>query len=525
MKTWTVKCVLLLSSLLFQNQTVIKKDTLDNVPDNKKTVMTATPEKTAATKKAPEKDNFSNAYWILQNGATSGPVYSFAFDSSNLYAATYGGVFNSKDSGKTWRLVNTELSGDRSLGKIQAEGSNLYAISNNLSYCYGGDYSSENGGKNWSGGGGICRGCGSTSRDEEFKKRDSIIQVGKTVFMGNRRGAFYWDDKEKIWKPVRGGLSNEINSSIHALVSFCGDIYACSQNGVFVSRDDGKSWEDMNTGLPERHHIDNFAVKDTFLFAGGSRLYRKSKNEKSWSAVAKEIPGAEEKVVVSNGNIIRVAAHIDMEGTSKFWRTFLSTNNGNTWKEISMDWPYASDFPALNLMASGSDTYLLVTDGYDEVLYHSKDGGKSWSIIKKEDLQYYSALISDGKILYGGYNLTCDGGSCGVISIDHSSDKGNSWTFSDSGLPNDISVTSFALLGSVVFAGTFPKDSYTIEYDEARSDCSDGGIFYSKDKGKSWKNINNGLPPGIRITTLLVHKNELYAGTDFGAIYKLVSGK
>ena len=140
MKTWTVKCVLLLSSLLFQNQTVIKKDTLDNVPDNKKTVMTATPEKTAATKKAPEKDNFSNAYWILQNGATSGPVYSFAFDSSNLYAATYGGVFNSKDSGKTWQLVNAEHSGVRSLGKIMITGSDLEAISNSYNYCYGGGF-------------------------------------------------------------------------------------------------------------------------------------------------------------------------------------------------------------------------------------------------------------------------------------------------------------------------------------------------------------------------------------------------
>ena len=515
MKTWTVKCVLLLSSLLFQNQTVIKKDTLDNVPDNKNTVVSATPETTAVIKKAPEKDNFSNAYWILQNGATSGPVYSFAFDSSNLYAATYGGVFNSKDSGKTWQLVNAEHSGVRSLGKIMITGSDLEAISNNYNYCYGGAYLSSDGGKSWSVGG--C--CTSWAY-----KYDSAILVGNTVFMGNEKGAFYWDSIEKIWKPVRGGLTNEINSSIHALVSFCGDIYASSVNGVFVSRDDGKSWEDMNTGLPEGHHIDNLAVKDTFLFAGGIRVFRKSINEKSWSVVAKGIPGAEEEVVVSNGNIIRVAAPIETEG-SKFWKTFLSTNNGNTWKEIPMVWPYARDFGQLNLMASGSDTYLLVTDGYDEVLYHSKDGGKSWSIIKKEDLQYYSALISDGKILYGGYNLTCDGGSCGKVWIGNSFDNGRSWSISDSGLPNDISVTSFALLGSVVFAGTFPKDSYTIEYDEARSDCSDGGIFYSKDKGKSWKNINNGLPPGIRITTLLVHKNELYAGTDFGAIFKLASGK
>ena len=347
--------------------------------------------------------------------------------------------------------------------------------------------------------------------------------MGNTVFMGNEKGAFYWDSKEKIWKPVRGGLTNEINSSIHALVSFCGDIYACSQNGVFVSRDDGKSWEDMNTGLPEGHHIDNLAVKDTFLFAGGSRLYRKSKNEKSWSAVAKEIPGAKEKVVVSNGNIIRVTAYIEMEGTSKFWKAFLSTNNGINWKEIAMKWPYAD--PAWNLMAGGSDVYLSVTDDYFVVLYHSIDSGKSWTMIQKETLQYYSALISDGKFIYGGGEIECDGGACVKIRIDHSSDKGHSWTSSDSGLPNDISVKCFEILRSVVFAGTFPKFPGLIMYDEIRSDCSDGGMFYSRDKGKSWKSINKGLPPGIHITTLLVHKNELYAGTDFGAIFKLASGK
>jgi photosystem II stability/assembly factor-like uncharacterized protein len=517
-----VSYFLLILALLFQNQTGIKKDTLKESPDLKPA--TSSLPDSSSDKKQSEKTDFTNAHWVQQNGATSGPVYAFAFDSFNLYAATHGGVFNSKDSGKTWRLVNAEFSGDRSLGKIQAKGSNLYAISNNLNYCYGGSYRSENGGKTWSGGGGSCRGCASNSRDEEFKKRDSIIQVGKTVFMGNRDGAFYRDENEKIWKPVRCGLTNEINSEIFSLVSFCGDMYACSFNGVFVSRDDGKSWESFNSGLPEKHHIRNIAVMDTFLFAGGSRVFRRSKNEKAWSAVAREIPDAVEKVVVSNGNIIRVAAYIETEN-GQFWRTFLSTNNGITWKEIAMDWPYATDFPRLNLVAGGSDVYLSVTDGYTVVLYHSPDSGKSWTMIEKEELQYYSALISDGNIIYGGWEIECDGGACGRVYIDHSSDKGRSWTSSDSGLPNDISVKCFAILGSVVFAGTFPKDSYTISYDEGRSDCSDGGIFYSTDKGKSWKSINKGLPPGIHITTLLVHKDELYAGTDFGAVFKLVIGK
>ncbi|HEX3018841.1 MAG TPA: sialidase family protein [Chitinispirillaceae bacterium] len=515
-----VSYLLLILAMFLQNQTGIKKDTLKESPDFK-TVASSLPD-SSSDKKVPEKTDFTNAHWVQQSGATSGHVYAFAFDSSNLYAVTYGGVFNSKDSGKTWRLVNAELSGDRSLGKIQAEGSNLYAMSNNINYCYGGNYSSKNGGKTWSGGGGSCRGCESSSRDEEFKKRDSIIQVGKTVFMGNSDGAFYRDENEKIWKPVRGGLINEINSEIFSLVSFCGDIYACSFNGVFVSRDNGKSWESFNSGLPEKHHIRNFAVKDTFLFAGGSSVFRRSKNERSWTAIAKEFPGAQEKVVVSNGNVIRVAAYNESE-SGEFWKTFLSANNGITWKEIAMNWPYAD--PAYNLMAGGSDVYLSVTDDYHVVLYHSKDSGKSWTMIEKEALQYYSALISDGNIIYGGRELECDGGACGAINIDYSSDKGHTWTSSDSGLPDDISVKCFANLGSVVFAGTFPKDSYTIMYDEAESDCSDGGIFYSKDKGKSWKSINKGLPPGIKITTLLVHKDELYAGTDFGTVFKLVTGK
>ena len=47
------------------------------------------------------------------------------------------------------------------------------------------------------------------------------------------------------------------------------------------------------------------------------------------------------------------------------------------------------------------------------------------------------------------------------------------------------------------------------------------GVFFSADKGKSWRAINAGLPRGSYLRALAVSGANLFAGTSKGEVYRL----
>ena len=80
-------------------------------------------------------------------------------------------------------------------------------------------------------------------------------------------------------------------------------------------------------------------------------------------------------------------------------------------------------------------------------------------------------------------------------------DRGQSWTRSDTGMPDNSRLNAFGSLGNALFAGT------------------DSGIFVSRDEGQSWLPAIGVTTRSDRIISFATLGQSVYAGTDGKGIF------
>jgi len=99
--------------------------------------------------------------------------------------------------------------------------------------------------------------------------------IGSNLFAGTSGGGvFLSTDDGTTWNPVDNGLTNNVVFALTSIVNGTGDtsLYAgTGGSGVFRSTDNGANWNAMNTGLPI-HYVAAFATSGTNLFVGGPVL-------------------------------------------------------------------------------------------------------------------------------------------------------------------------------------------------------------------------------------------------------------
>lgn len=151
------------------------------------------------------------------------------------------------------------------------------------------------------------------------------------------------------------------------------------------------------------------------------------------------------------------------------------------------------------MVSKGSDIFAGVLGGG---LYHSSNNGQSWSAVNTgltytlganlNQVSDITSLAINGNTLFAG---TWQGGRIYV-----SSDNGQNWTTSNSGLTSEY-VQTLAVSGNNVFAGTY-----------------DSGIFLSSNNGQNWTSVNTGLT-SVNILSMAVSEDNIFAGTSDGGIF------
>src|ERR1035437_2756060 len=482
----------------------------------------------------------SSAQWQQTNGPYGGMMNCFAVSGTNIFAGSNNnGVFFSSNNGALWTPVNNGLT-SKGISSLSVCGTTVFA---NTWY---GIFSSVNNGSQWTAVTGLPGSYVSVmaaSPTTIFAATDSglyssldcggswaltgwtgtpdrIFICGTTIFAGTSVGNY--DPVDSLYISTDNGnswsTSPLIITDVSGIVACGTNIFAGTQNGMFMSTDNGITWTPINTGLTD-HHILSLASTGTSVFAGTSygRVFVSNNNGSNWTAVGTGLPNYPifypiYGLAASGTNIFAPTGSgiFSLSNNGLYWSpsndgivctvirphtlaanattifagtmyegAFVSFDNGNQWAQVNTGLPRTGVRPLLckgNIVFAGSDS---------GGIYRSTNNGTNWT---------YSGLQSDGVACMDTNSTTIFVGTGSGVSL--STDNGATWI--QTGLSLGIGyVQSIAVSGTTIFAGT------------------GSGLTVSTDNGVTWS------PPKLpnkQVRALVVNGGTVFAAAD-GFIY------
>lgn len=159
---------------------------------------------------------------------------------------------------------------------------------------------------------------------------------------------------------------------------------------------------------------------------------------------------------------------------------FTSSDNGKTWRSANNGLGNL----VINALVTASGNLLAATDSG---VYRSSDGGQNWTLVGLKNQQVFCFTVTSAGLFAGSDQRR----------VYRSSDNGQSWVERGQVAVTASFVTSLALVGDALLAGT------------------SSGFFRSANQGQSWTQVTAGLPNAgfVDTASLLVNSNTVYLGT------------
>ncbi|MFH1052123.1 MAG: YCF48-related protein [bacterium] len=268
-------------------------------------------------------------------------------------------------------------------------------------------------------------------------------------------------------KPLEGLVNG---AAIHG-----NTIYACTNKGIYVSGDEGRSWDVRNNGLTNLNVYTLF-INDNKIYAGtwGGGIFVYDSDSLKWK---------QNNTGLKNLYIYALECYSDniLAGTKD--GIFVLSDNSLTWTNAGLS------KKSVYSIAVKNNIIFAGTGGSG--VFISEDNGITWTVKNTglEDLSIYSLCVVD--------NIIIAGTGSGVYI---SKDNGEIWEAKNNGLSNLI-IMAVAAHEDRIYAGT-----------------SGGGIFVSTDNGNSWTERNNGITD-LYIEKITIKDNNTIAVTRQGKIF------
>lgn len=282
--------------------------------------------------------------WLIV-GPNGGDVRTINIDPSNkshLYFSTLDGqVYESRDSGKTWRLLVNFNSPLLILDDliVDPRDSKIIYVSGHKHTQPGGFFRSTDGGKTW--------------QMPEILKKEAIHAMTQSVSDPNM-------------------------------------LLVGSVAGIFISKDSGESWSKIEgNGLPGDVIIDSLAIDpvDTNIIYAGTtwRAYKTTDGGKNWRII--------KDGMIDDSDVF--AIEIDRQNTKKIIASacsgiYDSTNGGEKWKKVQ-GIPSQSRRTRDIMMHPTDSKYVYA--GTTEGFWMSSDGGNSWGLTTSRQLEVNSIAV------------------------------------------------------------------------------------------------------------------------------------
>jgi len=338
------------------------------------------------------------------------------------------------------------------------------------------------------------------------------------VSVGTENGGYLLtrDSTRQAWRRTGPFLREESINSI-SFDSRNGRFYASSlTEGVFVSKDSGRTWKPSSRGLNVRKvwTVEADPSRSSTLYAGThyGHLFRSKDGGESWSEMAglHNAPKRKDWGIDWGFGTTGLCIHtirIDPTNTSRLYivpsgnGTYRTDDGGETWK----------------LLQNGVLDYCPIGGSQDAPdIPKNKKAEEMQKHLQQVHTCTHKLALSrrNPKVLYQQNH-------CGVFS---SSDAGESW--------KDISPAPSARHGfSIALVEDGSQSLYVIPASQnckKHNSCIQGelAVYRSRDRGKNWERLTKGLPRNVHTCVLRDgmatdgrHQGGLYFGTTTGEVY------
>jgi len=463
--------------------------------------------------------NITYAQWISTNGPSSYYVPRIFFDSADTYVVCGQGIYYSANDGDDWELINNKtINFYQEINDIIKKDKTIFIGTNK------GVFKTDDFGNNWQ------------QINNGFEKNTyyiiKLFNFNDNIWALNHRSLYKFNYENEEWEIVSDSLPIALKKDYSTIINYNGNlflgmkIYEKSnprEPNIYISNDEGSTWigvVDTISGFPD-NNINCFAFKDSILIAGTNNgIYVSSDNGYHWSKKSNGL-------FVNNITSLHVIDDNIFAGTSMA-ALFCSVDNGDSWKlkmnglsgtyiltinskekdifvgtekGLFKSTDYGEHWISKSSGLSGSFTWDIVKDKnmvyaglHDQGVYISSDMGQNWDLIseKNKNNAIFKIVVKDSIIVASLYP---PGG------ILQSNDYGATWNAIKNpvGLFN-TRINCLVIYGDTIYAGT------------------QQGLYFSLDYGKSWNSLNQELVY-YNITSFKILFNQMFLGTYKSGIF------
>lgn len=271
--------------------------------------------------------------------------------------------------------------------------------------------------------------------------------------------------------------------SVSAFVVSGTNIFAGTDyHGIYLSTNNGTSWNAVNNGLEEGTSINTLVISGSNIFAGAASrgVFLSTNNGTSWSAVNNGITNRYISSLVVSGRDLIAGCWGD--------GVYLSTNNGLSWTPTGLVSTPSNRYYIRCLLISGSNLYA-GTEG--DGVFLSTNNGTSWNAVN-----YGLTSGSTNSLVILGTNLLAATGN----GIFLTTNNGISWRGINTS-QTETNIYSLAVSGTNLFA------------------AAGNTVFLTTNNGVSWSEVNNGLT-GTYVISLAISGTNLFVGTYNDGVWR-----